>query len=112
MPLAGPFNEFKLTDQYRLDPPTIGHLSSCQASAPTSGFLLRQVDKRASFHFQSTETLHQRFPDLGGEAIARPGRVQQLDLLVIAEDESVERGSPDCVAANDKLLTLVDTHLH
>src|SRR6267378_3152594 len=111
MVLPGPFDEFELPHELRFQPAAIDHLLRRQAGTPSSALRSAQIRERTGSDFEKLKPLRQILAQPRSESIASPCRVEQLPVLVVAEDERVERRATDRVPANDELLPPVDTHL-
>src|SRR5437016_6190384 len=106
-----PFHEFKLPNQFRTNPAAVLHLFGRQAQTPAPGSLFRQVRKRTFPGCQFTETVVQLLSQYRGKSVAGSTRIKELCAFVISEDNRIEALGADRVAADDKLLPLVDPHL-
>src|SRR5205814_9954242 len=111
MIIAGPFEEFELTDEHWLQPLAFGHLRLRESLAPSTTLRLRQVHERALVDLKSSELLEQLCSSGGCEAVASACDVDQAVAFVVAEDQRVEGPRPPRVAADDALLTALDAHL-
>jgi hypothetical protein len=72
MAVAGPLNQLKLPNQFRFQPPAIGHFLQREPGAPAPAVLLRQVCERALLYFQRVNLLEQFRRDAG----VKPFRVR------------------------------------
>src|ERR1700682_5167929 len=111
MVLSGPFNEFELPHEHRFQPPAIDHFLRGQAGTPASGLRFGQIREWTSGDLERLKPLHQILAQTRSESVAGPSRVDQLPVLVVAEDERVERHATDRVPPDDELLPPVDPHL-
>src|SRR5215831_1745790 len=109
MSFSGPFRKLELSHEHGAEPPAIAHLLFRQSLPKSPAVCFRKVQEGTVGDFQFLELREQPTSCSGREAAARPGDIHQLLAIVISEYEGVQ-WIPDCVPADDELLTLVDPH--
>src|SRR5215831_12290419 len=109
--VRSPFEKLELADQQRREPNTFGHLLCCEALAPPPAPRFRQIHKRARGRLQTLKPLAQLISRCGRETVPRSRDVEQLALLVVAEDQRIECARRFRITADYEFLALVDTHL-
>jgi hypothetical protein len=96
MRILGPVNEFKLRNRHGPQPPALHHLGRRQTGAPAPRLFLRQVRERAVRDFQRLDLLEQLDARCRRETVARARGVDELAVLVIADDErTTQSTSPE-----------------
>src|SRR5262249_7855684 len=104
---VGPFDELDLRDELRLQPATMGHLLLRQTLAEGTGEGFRQVPERAFLDLEPAEPPEDLRTQGWREPASGSCDVDQPIAFVDADDEGVERGRPERVAANDELLAMI-----
>src|SRR6266545_4750501 len=97
MVFSGPFNEFELPDERRFQPAAIDHLLRGQPGTPASGLRLWKICEWTRRDLQRLKPLHEILSQPWRESVAGPRCVNQLAVLVVAEDQRVERRATDRV---------------
>src|SRR5262245_16738514 len=112
MVVAGPLEELELTNEYRLQPLTLGHLCLRQTLPPPPAPSFRQVDEGTLAGLEAFELSEQLRTRDGSESVAGTRDVDQLVVFVVTEDQSLEGLRSLCQPADDEFLAAIDAHLH
>src|SRR5260370_863613 len=107
-----PVRVLYLRDKLRLQPAAFGHLVGRETLTPPALVALGQVRKGAGLYFELVETLENLHPKSRDETGPDARNVDEVVALVIADDERVEVLAGRDIAADHKLLSLVDTHFY
>src|SRR6188472_3317450 len=112
MVVRRPLDEFKLTDEDRLQPPALCHLCFRQSLSPSATPGFGKVREGAVANLECRKLLEQLIARRRRKAIPGTRCVDEAITVVIANHHGVERFGAERVSSDDEFLASVDTHLH